>query len=89
MRAKLSELYSADKVSAEDSIPTHLLSNIWAQNWSYLDDLLIPDKNKESFDLAAALKATSADEIKMIKYAKAFFVSIKLAYRLIVAFNFC
>jgi peptidyl-dipeptidase A len=78
VRGRLSELYGADKVPQKGPIPAHLLGNMWAQDWSYLGDLLMPDKDEKPFDLAAALKAAGVDEVKMVKYAEDFFVSMGL-----------
>jgi len=77
VRARLTEKYGEDVVPAAGPIPAHLLGNMWAQDWSYLAPMLMPEKDKP-FDLAAALKAKKVDEKEMVRIAEKFFTSLGL-----------
>jgi len=78
VRAKLGEVYGADKVPATGPIPAHLLGNMWAQEWSYLYDVLKPEAGEAVVDLGATMKAKGIDERGMTKIAENFFVSVGL-----------
>jgi peptidyl-dipeptidase A len=78
VRAKLSEKYGADKVPATGMIPAHLLGNLWAQEWPNVYDDMIPHPDQPSIDVTAGLERAKFDEIKMVKAAENFFVSLGL-----------
>ncbi len=75
VRWKLSEHYGPDVVPADGPIPAHVLGNMWAQDWSYLDWLVMPGKSTGS-EVTAALKAKGIDARGMAKIAEDFFVSL-------------
>ncbi|MBW2732671.1 MAG: M2 family metallopeptidase [Deltaproteobacteria bacterium] len=74
-RAKLAQRYGDKKVSSTGPIPAHLLGNMWAQDWSYISDLLMP-KGRRGVDLDGALKRKGVDAVKMVRYAEGFFTSL-------------
>jgi peptidyl-dipeptidase A len=76
-RAKLGRIYGKDKVPQDGPIPAHLLGNMWAQEWNNLYSELAPDQG-EALDLDALLKKAGYDEVKMVRTAEAFFVSLGL-----------
>ncbi|MCE9520962.1 MAG: M2 family metallopeptidase [Alphaproteobacteria bacterium] len=56
VRAKLNAKYGDAVVSKTGPIPSHLLGNMWAQQWSNIYPLLEPYKGVASIDVTAALK---------------------------------
>ncbi len=78
VRAKLSEKYGADKVPTDGMIPAHLLGNLWAQEWPNVYRFMEPHPGQPSIDVDAGLKKAGFDEIKMVKSAENFFVSLGL-----------
>ncbi|MFT7623743.1 MAG: peptidyl-dipeptidase A [Myxococcota bacterium] len=80
-RGKLSEKYGVEVVPATGAMPAHVLGNMWAQDWSYLDWLLMPGSKEGSeagSPVTAALVAKKVDAKGMAKYAEDFFVSLGL-----------
>jgi peptidyl-dipeptidase A len=77
-RRKLQGRYGKKLVADGQPIPAHLLGNMWSQDWTALDDLLLPKKAK-GVDLDKALKKKGIDEVGMVKVAEAFFTSLGLA----------
>ena len=78
VRAKLSEVYGADKVSLDGPIPAHLLGNMWSQSWENIYPLIEPYAGVSSLDVTAALKEQGYDELKMVQTAEGFFTSLGL-----------
>ncbi|MFV8752187.1 M2 family metallopeptidase [Nannocystaceae bacterium ST9] len=78
VRAKLSEKYGADKVPADGMIPAHLLGNLWAQEWPNVYRSMEPYAGLPSIDVTKGLEKAKFDEIKMVKTAESFFVSLGL-----------
>jgi peptidyl-dipeptidase A len=76
VRTKLVQKYGAAVVKPDGPIPTQLLGNIWAQDWSTIYDLVAPPGGGASVDVTALLKAKSVDELGMVKYAEGFFTSL-------------
>jgi len=77
-RAKLVEKYGADKVPAQGMIPAHLLGNLWAQEWPNVYPYMEPYAGLPSIDVTKGLEKAKFDEIKMVKTAESFFVSLGL-----------
>ena len=78
LRHGLNRRYGDDTVAKTGPIPAHLLGNMWAQEWSHLEDLV--DLNEgPGPDLTAALVASKVDAKGMIRHAERFFVSLGLA----------
>ncbi|MFO7567275.1 MAG: M2 family metallopeptidase [Enhygromyxa sp.] len=78
VRAKLGEKYGTDKVPTEGMIPAHLLGNLWAQEWPNVYEDMIPHPDQPSIDVTAGLQKAGFDELKMVKTAENFFVSLGL-----------
>ncbi|MBM4371218.1 MAG: M2 family metallopeptidase [Deltaproteobacteria bacterium] len=78
VRGRLRELHGTGVVPADGPIPAHLLGNMWAQDWTALYDLLVPEPGGEAFDLTGALVDRGVDPERMVRYAEAFFVSLGL-----------
>jgi peptidyl-dipeptidase A len=75
VRAKLHEKYG-DEVPAEGPIPAYLLSNIWAQDWTYIYDLVAPAGMKKAVPLDAILKQRKVEPLEMARIAERFFTSV-------------
>jgi peptidyl-dipeptidase A len=75
-RKKLQEKYGADKVPSGKPIPSHLLGNMWAQQWDAVYDLLEPYLGVGSLDVDSALVKQGYDAVKMTKSAETFYKSI-------------
>jgi peptidyl-dipeptidase A len=56
VRAKLNAKYGDAVVTKTGMIPSHLLGNMWAQQWSNIYPLLEPYKGVASLDVTSALK---------------------------------
>jgi peptidyl-dipeptidase A len=56
VRAKLNAKYGDAVVTKTGTIPSHLLGNMWAQQWSNIYPLLEPYKGVASLDVTSALK---------------------------------
>ncbi|MBT3221841.1 MAG: M2 family metallopeptidase, partial [Proteobacteria bacterium] len=78
VRAKLNEKYGDAVVPPKGPIPAHLTGNMWAQSWEQIYSLLEPYPGQPSLDVSAALVEQGYDEIRMVKTAEAFFVSLGL-----------
>lgn len=76
-RRQLQKKYGKTLVPEGKPIPAHLLGNMWSQDWTALDDLLLP-KEAKGVDLDQALKKKGIDEVGMVKVAEAFFTSLGL-----------
>lgn len=76
VRSKLAKKYGKKKVPLTGPIPAHLLGNMWGQDWAYISDLVMPKGTKPAIDLSSILKKQKYDEVKMVKSAENFFVSL-------------
>ena len=75
-RKKLRAKYGKDKVADKGLIPTQLLGNMWAQEWSDVYDLVEPYANAGSLDVDKKLKEKKFSPEKMVKTGESFFVSL-------------
>ena len=76
VRYKLREKYP--EVPENGTIQAHLLGNMWAQDWSLIEDLVKPYPKVPSLDVTPNLRKQQYTPIKMFKLAQSFFVSIGL-----------
>jgi len=56
VRAELSDYYGPEVVPPTGPIPAHVLGNQWAQDWSYLYDIVKPESSDLGYDLDALVK---------------------------------
>jgi peptidyl-dipeptidase A len=76
-RARLAAKYGADKVSADQPIPAHLLGNMWAQEWNRIyDDLLMPYPAEPLESADRALQEQKWDAVRMTRSAESFYTSL-------------
>ena len=78
VRARLHEKFG-DLVTANGAIPSHLLGNMWAQDWSHIYPLVAPEQSGRGFDLTELLKKKNTDWKQMVKYGESFFTSLGFA----------
>ncbi|MCC6624680.1 MAG: M2 family metallopeptidase [Deltaproteobacteria bacterium] len=83
VRARLSKHWGAERVPPTGPLPTHILGNMWAQDWSSVYPLVEPHpaaegKARASLDVTKALVAKGVDAKKMVEYGEGFFTSLGL-----------
>jgi peptidyl-dipeptidase A len=78
VRMKLRQKYG-DVVPAKGPLPAHLLGNIWAQDWSNVEDLVAPANADAGYSLTEILKRRKMSAIDMVKAGERFYSSIGLA----------
>jgi len=76
VRARLGEVYGADKVPQDGPIPAHLLGNMWSQGWSFIYDLLEPYPGVTDLDVDSTLKKKDYSPQEMVRSAENFYVSL-------------
>jgi len=79
VRARLGEVYGADKVPQDGPIPAHLLGNMWSQGWSFIYDLLEPYPGIADLDVDTALKTKNYSPQEMVRSAENFYVSLGMS----------
>ncbi len=79
VRARLVEKYGPDVVPPAGAIPSHLLGNLWAQQWGNIYDVVAPaGVVAPGYELTERLEAAGYDPIRMVKTGEAFFTSLGL-----------
>ena len=77
VRGELNEQYGDKLVSQDDSLPVHLLGNMWGQSWSNIYDLVYPSSmDANSVDVTKIIEEKNISEIEMVEYAEDFFLSM-------------
>ncbi len=76
VRARLGDIYGADKVPQDGPIPAHLLGNMWAQEWAPLYDMLEPYPGVGDIDVNSTLKTKDYSPQEMVRSAESFYVSL-------------
>ncbi|MCP3980058.1 MAG: M2 family metallopeptidase [bacterium] len=76
VRARLAEVYGAERVPQDQPIPAHLLGNMWSQSWGNVYDLAGPGKSDPGYDLTALLRAKGVDSREMVRFGERFFMSL-------------
>jgi peptidyl-dipeptidase A len=75
VRWKLREKYGA-LVPPDGPMPAHLLGNLWAQDWSYVYDLVAPTGADPGYSLTEILKSRKTEPMEMVRYGERFFTSL-------------
>ncbi len=76
VRAKLGEVYGADRVPQDGPIPAHLLGNMWSQSWGFIYDLIEPYPGVADLDVDSTLKKKNYSPQEMVRSAENFYVSL-------------
>jgi peptidyl-dipeptidase A len=79
VRARLGEVYGADKVPQDGPIPAHLLGNMWSQGWSFIYDLLEPYPGVADLDVDTTLQTKNYSPQEMVRSAENFYVSLGMS----------
>ncbi|KAK9884062.1 hypothetical protein WA026_004998 [Henosepilachna vigintioctopunctata] len=74
VRHKLHKKYGSDQIDLKGPIPTHLLGNMWGQDWSSLMNILNVDNIKD--ELNDKIKSRNATMEQMVLEAEDFYVSM-------------
>jgi peptidyl-dipeptidase A len=74
-RRGLNKLYGDKVAPPTGPIPTHLLGNMWGQEWEYLYKQLEPYKGVSQLDVTPVL-AKKYDAKKMVKMGESFYTSL-------------
>jgi peptidyl-dipeptidase A len=67
VRAKLNEKYGDAVVPKQGRIPSHLLGNMWAQQWSNIYPLVEPYRNVASLDVSSSLAGLREQEFRRLR----------------------
>jgi peptidyl-dipeptidase A len=76
VRARLVEKYGPSVVPPNGMIPSHLLGNIWAQNWGNIYELVAPPAVPSGVAVTELLRAHHIDERGMVRYGERFYTSL-------------
>jgi peptidyl-dipeptidase A len=78
VRRRLVERYGLEEVGADSSIPLHLLGNLWGQDWSGIEDIVLPPDmpDAKASDLDARLRARGITAEEMVRIAEGFYTSL-------------
>ncbi len=76
VRAKLGDVYGADKVPQDGPIPAHLLGNMWSQEWGSIYDIMEPYPGVADLDVDSTLKTKEFSPQEMVRNAESFYVSL-------------
>ena len=76
VRAKLGAHYGEDKEPQDGPIPAHLLGNMWAQERSFIYDIMEPYPGVSDLDVDSTLKTKNYSPQEMVRSAEDFYVSL-------------
>ena len=76
VRAELSDYYGPEVVSPSGPIPAHVLGNQWAQDWSYLFDIVKPESSDLGYDLDQLVQKNTDGPEDIVRIAENFFISL-------------
>jgi peptidyl-dipeptidase A len=70
--------YGEQEVGADGMIPLHLLGNLWGQDWSGIEDLVLPPgmPDAKASDLDERLRARELTPEAMVRIAESFYTSL-------------
>ena len=76
VRAELSDYYGPEVVPPSGPIPAHVLGNQWAQDWSYLFDIVKPEFSDLGYDLDQLVQKNTDGPEDIVRIAENFFISL-------------
>jgi peptidyl-dipeptidase A len=79
VRKQLIKKYGKIAERPDGLIPSHLLGNMWAQEWGNVYPLVAPAGGGQGYDLTQLLKDRKVDELGMVHYGENFFKSLGFA----------
>ena len=78
VRARLNEHYGDSIVPLDQPLRADLLGNMWAQDWSALDDLVGPPESDPGYDVTELLAEQSYDAEGIVRTGERFYTSLGL-----------
>ncbi|XP_076440574.1 angiotensin-converting enzyme-like isoform X2 [Babylonia areolata] len=78
VRRCLKKQYGEDVFPSSGHIPAHLLGNMWSQQWTSLQDLLMPYPDKPRVDVTSQMVQQGYTARKIFEVADDFFTSLGL-----------
>ncbi|GAB0092396.1 Angiotensin-converting enzyme [Sergentomyia squamirostris] len=78
VKLKLERIYPGRWDTNGDTIPAHILGNMWAQSWSNLYEDLKPYKNATSVDVTAKMEELGYTILKMFEDSDEYYQSLGL-----------
>lgn len=75
---KLLQMYPNKWQWEDETIPAHVLGNMWGQSWDNLYDDLKPFKKAASFDVTGSMAEKEYDALKMFEDSNDFYTSMGL-----------
>jgi len=76
VRHRLVDYYRHRNLNASGSIPAHLLGDMWAQDWTSIIDIVLPEEMYKQSEMDAALRRAGYSVKKMFRLAEEFFTSL-------------
>jgi peptidyl-dipeptidase A len=76
VRHKLIAKYGAEAERKDGMIPSHLLGNMWAQEWGNVYDIVAPPATPATYDIGDILKERKATARQVTEYGESFFHSL-------------
>ena len=78
VRRRLVERYGEREVGADGMIPLHLLGNLWGQDWSGIEEVVLPSgmPDAKASDLDVRLRARGLTPEEMVRIAESFYISL-------------
>jgi peptidyl-dipeptidase A len=76
VRTQLGRRYGTRLVPPDGMIPSHLLGNMWAQEWGNIYPLVAPSSAGADVDVTKVLLERKVDEREMARYGERFFTSL-------------
>ncbi|XP_048002165.1 angiotensin-converting enzyme-like [Leguminivora glycinivorella] len=78
VRRRLVQRYGETTVRSDGPIPSHLLGNMWAQNWKSIMDLVMPFPQSPNIDVTAEMLRQGFTPLRMFQMAEEFYTSMGL-----------
>jgi peptidyl-dipeptidase A len=78
VRARLNQRYGDTVVPENQPIRADLLGNMWAQDWTTLNDIAGPRQSRASYDLTRQLVRQNYDAVRMVETGERFYTSLGL-----------
>ncbi|KAK9873973.1 hypothetical protein WA026_002324 [Henosepilachna vigintioctopunctata] len=78
VRKKLFKRYGPSVVRLEGPLPAHILGNIWAQEWSHIEEIVTPYPDIKTIDVTHEMRRQGFTPLRMFQMSEEFFTSLGL-----------
>nr|XP_022899695.1 angiotensin-converting enzyme-like [Onthophagus taurus] len=78
VRRKLYVRYGGQAIREDGPIPAHLLGNIWGQEWSNIQDIVLPYSQEKVLDVTDEMLRQGFTPLRMFQMAEEFYTSLGL-----------